>query len=96
MKKKKDSSPKTAQKPVQLAKRDQIIATSPDDVSSIVRFLDDFRKLSNPKTQSKSKLISIKIPESLLAAFKYKASLEKIPYQTKIKELMHEYLKRPL
>lgn len=95
MKKKKDSSPKTTQKPLQLARGEQIISTNPDDVSSIVRFLEDFRKISNPKAQSKSKLISIKIPESLLAAFKYKASLEKIAYQTKIKELMLEYLKKP-
>jgi len=95
MNKKKDKAPKSTKKTLQLAKAEQIISTTTDDVTSIVRFLEDFRKISHPKSQSKSKLISIKIPEPLLAAFKYKASLEKIAYQTKIKELMVEYLKKP-
>jgi predicted DNA binding CopG/RHH family protein len=55
----------------------------------IVKFLDNFRKLhSTAKTKTKSKLISIKIPEDLLETFKLKAESEGIKYQTKIKELM--------
>jgi predicted DNA binding CopG/RHH family protein len=94
MNRKKDKVVRTAKKPLQLANQEQIIVRELDDVTSVVRFLEDFRKLSHPKSQSKSKLISIKIPESLLTAFKYKASLENIPYQTKIKELMVQFLKK--
>ena len=61
---------------------------SPDE---IVRFLEDFRRIHASKP-ARSRLISIKIPEDLLAAFKMKAVLHRIPYQTKIKELMKAWL----
>ena len=52
-------------------------------------FLDNFRQLhGHHQVKTKSKLISIKIPENLLNAFKAKAQLENIPYQTLIKNLM--------
>lgn len=56
---------------------------SPD---AIARFLDDFRRLHRPKT--KSRLISMKVPEPLLAAFKSRCRVEGERYQTKIKALM--------
>ncbi len=59
----------------------------------ILKALDDFRQLRALK-QEKCKLISIKIPPSLLDAFKRKAILEGIPYQTKIKNLMFDELSR--
>ena len=40
----------------------------------IVRFLDDFRRLHGGTT-TRSKLISIKMPESLLETFKSKCAL---------------------
>ena len=58
----------------------------------IVRFLDDFRKIHGNR-RSKSQLISIKVPEDLLAAFKAKARLCNMPYQTQIKKLMTGWLK---
>ncbi len=62
----------------------------------IVQFLEDFRVLHLTLAQSnlklKSKLISIKIPESLLGAFRKKAELAGVPYQTQIKILMKEWL----
>ena len=62
--------------------------------TEIIEFLEDIRVLSESVAPSKkSKLISIKIPESLLKAFKVRCLLEGIRYQTKIKELMCEYLK---
>lgn len=61
---------------------------SPDE---IVRFLDDFRRIHG-KTNAKSRLISIKMPEDLLAAFKAKAKLENVRYQTQIKNLMKAWL----
>jgi len=60
----------------------------------IVHFLDDFRKLhgaNNHKTQSK--LISLKVPEELLATFKVKAALTGTRYQTQIKQLMSDWVK---
>ena len=58
----------------------------------VVRFLDDFRQLHGAPTQSRSKLISIKIPENLLNAFKARAALAGKPYQTQIKLLMKAWL----
>jgi predicted DNA binding CopG/RHH family protein len=77
---------------VQLASKTQLLEQSLDDVTPIVQFLEDFRNMLDPRARYKSKLISIKIPEPMLAAFKYKASQGKIPYQTMIKTLMSEWL----
>lgn len=63
-------------------------ALSPED---IVRFLDDFRKL-HAAAQTRSWLISLKVPEPLLAAFKTKARLNGVPYQTQIKHLMRAWI----
>ncbi len=58
----------------------------------IVHFLDDFRSV-HANARSKSRLISMKVPEDLLAAFKAKARLCNIAYQTQIKKLMIAWLK---
>ncbi len=58
----------------------------------IIKFLDDFRQLHGAETRSRSKLISIKIPENLLGAFKARASLAGTPYQTQIKALMKAWV----
>jgi len=92
-KKHKPSKPlKDPRRPVQLASKGQILDQKLDDVTPIVNFLEDFRNMMDPRGRHKSKLISIKIPEPMLAAFKFKAQQEKIPYQTKIKTLMAEWL----
>jgi predicted DNA binding CopG/RHH family protein len=59
----------------------------------IVRFLDDFRQLHCTSSQGKSKLISLKVPEDLLATFKVKSALTGTRYQTKIKQLMSDWVK---
>ena len=58
----------------------------------IVRFLDDFRR-AHGNVRSESRLISMKVPEDLLAAFRAKARLCNVPYQTQIKKLMIAWLK---
>ena len=58
---------------------------------SIVKFLEDFRSIHGQK-KAASKLISIKVPEDLLSAFKQRASAMGTPYQTQIKRLMREWL----
>lgn len=58
----------------------------------ILEFLENYRMLVS-ETPEKCQLISLKIEPSLLNAFKRKASLENIPYQTLIKKLMRDWLK---
>lgn len=60
----------------------------------IAQFLEDFRLMHSEAPKSPSKLISIKIPEDLLSAFKTKASLHGIPYQTQMKILMKKWLEK--
>jgi predicted DNA binding CopG/RHH family protein len=81
-----------ANKPIQLASKSQLLNQDLEDVTPIVQFLEDFRAMTDPRAQQKSKLISIKIPEPMLAAFKYKSARTNTPYQTKIKQLMAEWL----
>jgi predicted DNA binding CopG/RHH family protein len=81
-----------APKPLQLAKREQIIAPHIEDVTEVMNFIENYKRMLDPRAKKRSKLISIKIPEPLLEAFRYKAEREKTPYQTKIKQLMMEYL----
>ena len=59
--------------------------------AQIVQFLEDFRLMQQP-TKEESTLISIKIPKSLLGAFRAKAKASGVKYQTKIKELMRLWL----
>ena len=57
----------------------------------IVRFLDDFKRIQGT-ANARSRLISLKVPEPLLAAFKIQAKLRGVPYQTQIKTLMRNWL----
>lgn len=61
----------------------------------IIEFLENYRILVS-NTPEKCKLISIKIEPSLLNAFKRKASLEGIHYQTQIKKLMRKWVQTDL
>jgi len=55
----------------------------------IITFVENFRILhAHDLAQGSSKLISIKIPEKLLSAFRTHAELKGKKYQTLIKELM--------
>lgn len=59
----------------------------------IIRFVEDFRLLHG-RAQLRSRLISLKVPEDLLEAFKTRARLERRPYQTQIKTLMRAWVLR--
>jgi len=67
---------------------EQCQGMTPDQV---LRFLDDFRRLHGSRP-ARSKLISIKVPEDLLNAFKARARMANTPYQTQIKALMKAWL----
>lgn len=56
----------------------------------IVEFLESFRRLHEPPR--KSKLISLKVEEGLLNAFRRRCELLDERYQTKIKKLMRDWL----
>lgn len=60
----------------------------------VIEFLENYRKLFSAVPE-KNQLISLKIKPSLLQAFKRRAELEGIPYQTQIKQLMQDWLENP-
>jgi predicted DNA binding CopG/RHH family protein len=62
----------------------------------IIKILEDYRCLKNKKIQKteQSILISIKIPEGLLADFKNTCQSKNVKYQTQIKTLMKEWLSK--
>lgn len=63
----------------------------------IAQFLEEFRLLSNEhQTKQLQKLISIRVPPELLGSFRTKCKLEGKKYQTKIKELMRDWLTQDL
>jgi predicted DNA binding CopG/RHH family protein len=64
---------------------------SKGSTKEIIDFLEDFRNLQTA-TKNKTKLISIKMPESLLNTFKYKCGIKDLKYQTQIKILMREWV----
>lgn len=57
----------------------------------VIRFLEDFRQL-HARRPSRSKLISLKVPEDLLEAFRQRAELAGVPYQAQIKRLMRAWV----
>ena len=59
----------------------------------IVRFLEDFRMLHG-RARARSRLISMRVPEPLLAAFQARARMTGVPYQTQIKKLMRDWLQQ--
>ena len=59
----------------------------------IIQFLEDFRNLHSYDKSRRTKLISIKVQETLLQAFKSKAKLHGVRYQTQIKRLMEEWIR---
>ena len=66
---------------------DQTRRSSPDEIAA---FLESFREMHAP--DAPSRLISMKVPEPLLASFKLRCKLEGLRYQTQIKALMRAWL----
>ncbi len=62
---------------------------SPDHIAA---FLESFRLMHAP--EDKTKLISLKISESLLTAFRSKCETNEVKYQTQIKILMKAWVCR--
>ena len=78
-------------RPLQRFSADYLETIRDISADEVVRFLDEFRQLNAPPRPSR--LISMRVPEPLLAAFKAKCKIEGTRYQTRIKQLMLEWLK---
>ena len=59
--------------------------------AEVLEFLENFRLLHG-RGASRSRLISLKVPEHLLEAFRGRCRLEGVRYQTQIKRLMGDWL----
>ncbi|HEC30011.1 MAG TPA: hypothetical protein ENI65_10545 [Gammaproteobacteria bacterium] len=56
----------------------------------VLTYLENYRLMLAPA--DKSKLISIKVPQSLLMVFRQQCDLKGVKYQTRIKQLMHDWV----
>lgn len=81
------------QRPVQYFTPEYIEQCKDLTPTQLVDFVESARRLYfDAITDDKSILISLKVKDTLLKTFKQKCSLEGQKYQTKIKELMLEYV----
>lgn len=78
-------------RPVQIFTDDYLRQCREMTPSGILAFLEDFRLLHGAPRRG-SRLISMKVPEDLLEAFRRRCAIEGLPYQTQIKRLMREWL----
>ena len=77
-------------RPVQRFSDEYLKTTKDVSAEETVRFLEDFRQLHVPT--AKSRLISMRVPDPLLATFKQECARKGIRYQTQIKRLMMDWL----
>lgn len=86
-------NPSSAERPLQRFSKDYLERCRDLAPQDIVRFLEDFRMLQG-QARARSRLISMRVPEPLLAAFQARARLAGVPYQTQIKKLMRDWLQQ--
>ena len=77
-------------RPVQYFSEEYLAQCKQATPEQIIEFLENYRQLQAP--EAKSKLISLKVSEPLLASFRQKCEISNIKYQTKIKQLMLDWL----
>ncbi|HUD70354.1 MAG TPA: hypothetical protein VMQ62_00200 [Dongiaceae bacterium] len=80
-----------ATRPVQYFTDEYLERCRAMSVAERAEFLESFRRLQ-ASGRTRSRLISLKIPEALLQAFRRRCDLEGVRYQTQIKRLMGEWL----
>ena len=81
----------TADRPVQFFSDEYLDRCRSMRPEGILEFLETFRLLQE-RQRPASRLISLKVPEDLLRAFRVKCELEGVRYQTRIKRLMSDWL----
>lgn len=83
---------KAPPRPVQFFSDDYLERCREMKPAEVLEFLEGFRLLHD-RPRQKSRLISLKVPEDLLEAFRRRCHLEGTRYQTQIKRLMSEWLR---
>lgn len=82
-------------KPLQYFSEEYLQRTSQATPAQILTFLEQYRLLQGAEpVKPQSRLISMKVPEDMLQAFRSKCELSGAKYQTQIKRLMHEWLEQ--
>lgn len=82
-------------KPVQYFSDAYLAQARQASPEQILQFLEQFRLMQAATTMSsRAKLISLKVPEDMLALFRARCEIEGVKYQTHIKTLMAEWLGR--
>jgi hypothetical protein len=79
-------------KTIQYMTEEQIEAGLTMNIRERLQFVEDFISLSLSAGPSKSKLISLKVPEDLLRMFRRQCELNQVAYQTQIKKLMSDWV----
>lgn len=82
---------KAAHRPVQFFSDEYLARCRTMSHEERLAFLESFRLLNEPD-RSRSRLISLKVAEGLLDAFRRKCALSGVPYQTQIKRLMSAWM----
>jgi len=81
-------------RPVQYFSDEYLSISSQATPEQALTFLEEFRLLHEQNAPVKSKLISIKVPEPLLASFRQKCEMDGVKYQTRIKQLMTDWVRQ--
>ena len=82
-------------KPVQYFNDDYLAQTRKATPEQVLAYLEQFRLLQGSSLEAtpvKSKLISLKVHEDLLATFRARCEIEGLKYQSQIKVLMKRWL----
>ncbi len=61
------------------------------DATQIAKFLEDFQHMI-AGIDDKTKMISLRVPENILSAFKFKAERQKLKYQSVVIDLMRKWI----
>lgn len=77
-------------RPVQFFEDNYLKQCQTFSTEAILTYLDNFRLMQ--QATDKTRLISIKVPGSLLASFRAKSELHQTKYQTQIKKLMADWV----
>jgi len=80
-------------KTLQIHKPEMLKMGQQMSAEQVLKFLDDFRILHGDPNSQKSKLISLKVQQNLLNAFRFKCEQQGLKYQTQIKTLMTDWVK---
>ncbi len=79
-------------RPIQFFPQEYLKQCKKMSLKDRLRFLEDFRNLQDVRPPSKTKLISLRIDESILEKLKLRAKGLGKPYQTLLKEILRDSL----